>query len=266
MLKFKKYYIEILIFVLIGVFLYPSFLRAEMTWGYSLRNPLMGNNDDWKRFMECGKKLIKRNIPQLDGEYNEGQGMLEAALKEILLPLKDGNISIERIKKLFSEHDKEIYNLISKLKQNRLKASLFSQDFDRYATLNLTEHYSPDSALCQDLSRCLRNSIIELDLEPQYERFYYNGNLVHICIKIEMPESKDPVAIDLAYGQFFSNETWHIEIAPLNEHKKTIAGAINEWYSYDNKRRISSFKIEDLRLSFKILTQYYALLAINSSL
>ncbi|MDP8229881.1 MAG: hypothetical protein P9L93_02130 [Candidatus Gorgyraea atricola] len=262
-MKIKKSYNIALIFTMIGVVFCWGLAYPDLSLSQEkrcLRVYLSGNNNkNMARLIKYRDDLREKAIDDLDKECEKKLDNLYYVLIEVLAPLEDGNVTMKRIKGLFLDYEKKVYDSVTKIRENRIKAALLAGDLYRYIELNISESKSPDAGFCEVLSFALKAAIedLEIGLEPELGYFPDRNNPDHVCVKVK--GAKDgPIAIDIASSSLMLENEEQIVVTLFDDYEKTIKQALEEWHRFDNKILLI-LKTDRLEKKFNTQSEEYIL-------
>jgi hypothetical protein len=161
------------------------------------------------------KDAITIALQKIDQEASEQEDKLEKIFLLALEPLKDGKVTIERLNRLFSIKEEQIFALLKEIKKNRVRRALINKDFSTY--VQLEQNDSPDSALCNITASFLAVALKELGLSPNIVAIK-DFNLEHYCVGLKAEEGF--IAIDVASGQIIPDNVGHVAVGLLDEYIK----------------------------------------------
>jgi len=208
-MRIKKVYIIVLIFM-IGNFLWVD--RGVASSILCLRAPLI----DRERLIKIGKQLVLRKLyKDLDRKGRK----LVSIFAETLMPLKDGNITIKRIKELLSPQEERIYKIIGQIKEYKIRETVLLNKKRSY--INFKKSDITEKALCIEANFCLWYALSKnLGLTA---KFIPMKGLKIIHYIVELSSTEGDLALDGTSGQIFSENIGHIAVALLDDYEKKVA-------------------------------------------
>jgi len=168
-----------------------------------LRNPLIKEG----RLRDLEKKVIKVSMQGAKKNYNQ----LLDLLTKTLSPLKDRVVTMDRLKELFEPNEKEIYRLISQIKENFIKKALLQDNFHHYYILK--RHDLPEAALCQVVSTLVDTALKKIGLSSSISYYYTLGH----CFITLLSDDGD-IAIDLTSRQIIKTGGSRITVTVLDNY------------------------------------------------
>jgi len=243
-MMFRKVYNFVLIFTLIGKLSLTSMAYCMDTY---LRNPLIKK----ERLVALEKQVIKIALRETKKNYGQLLEELTDLLIKTLSPLEGIVVTIDSLKELFEPNEKKIYQLISQIKENRIRKTMLQDDFRAYFIYKRND--LPETGLCEDVSVCVCAALNKIGKSPEMIR-----GSEHAFIKLSSVDGD--IAIDLTSRQINKKDNRRIAIVMLTDYEEELKGGLFEslfevhWTIASNPGKTESLK-ERFKLDRKSLLE-----------
>lgn len=233
MMKIKKgYSLRIVCLIVAGILLLNSnTVGIESHQKKNLRNPLMGDEDEARSEIVI-EVLAAVKLVEVKMEIKSIHRELPNLFEEILSPLKNGNVTVERIRALFSpENEKRVYKLIARLQRLLKEKYIFEGDADGFSAKEMYVISSPDSGLCTEISESIKIAMENIGLSPEIKPVFITQTdsskwELHRYIAVKGSNGRD-IAIDAASGQFTQKNIGHIIVDLAENYQDIIQTAVD---------------------------------------
>ena len=204
--------------------LISTVLRQDLAWseGTYLRVPA-GREETMGRLQKTARDiynpeqgLIKQALIENEKAYEKLKDRLKTMLIEILEPLEDGVVTVNRLDRLFDPGEKKIYKVLGLIRENRANKHALDNNFEEYAIYRRSG--LPEAGVCLPASECLRDALLSLGLSAEIKLM---DNVDHVFVKLSGLDGD--IAIDLTSGQIIKKNKGHVGIDMLPDYIDEIS-------------------------------------------
>jgi len=198
--------------------------------------------------------VTKRLAIQIKKNFDKKEIKLRNLFKKVLSPLKKGDITVNRVKKLFEPHEEKIFDLVIQLREILIEIVILSSDTNSYVSLKRFEDISSVSGMCIAIGDCLEKALKGIGLSSTPEHILgpediveFKSLKVHSYHNIEGNEGT--ISIDVISGQFIPGNRGRVVVALFSDYKKQIEQAVRLRFEEENILA----KEKDLTKQFEIV-------------
>ena len=258
-----------LIFMLIGAILWQdisyandiSHLRVPIEGHERLEKSQLASNEAVEDTEEDDALagIVSRELVQIIRELDEEKNALfielTHAFEETLTPLREKttDVTVRRLRALFSLKQKEIYDILRKIRENRNARYFYANRKERW--VRAVVNANPSYGLCVDINASFKKAIEDIglteSLEPREEPVEIGEDKGHFYISI-LGKNRDRIAIDLAFGQLVRPDFRRAMIYSLDRYRHKVDRQARK-YRLGTRSRLYVNKARHMEREFEIL-------------